>query len=248
MPDPSPADDFEELKAKHIALLGDAGDLRKLSLQWLRDVSRLRYSYHFTWLGRPIIQFPQDIVALQEVIWEVKPDLIVETGVARGGSLILSASILELLGGDGEVIGIDLDIRPHNRAEIERHSLSRRIRLISGSSTSPAVVATVTEAAASAKCVLVILDSHHAHDHVLAELHAYGRLVGLGSYLIVMDTIIEDLPPDFFPDRSWGPGNSPKTAVHEYLKSTDRFVIDRSIDGKLLITAAPDGYLRCVKQ
>ena len=205
------------------------------------------YSYNFTWLGRPIIQFPQDIVAMQEILWRVQPDLVVETGVAHGGSLIFHASILELIGGEGRVVGIDIDIRDHNRAEIERHPLSRRITLLEGSSTEQRLVDEVRAMAKNCRRVVVALDSNHTHEHVLRELELYSPLVKQGSYLVVFDTVVDDMPEDCFPDRPWGAGNNPKTAVHEYLKTSDRFVIDEEYNAKLLLTVAPDGYLRCVK-
>jgi cephalosporin hydroxylase len=204
-----------------------------------------RYSYNFTWLGRPVIQYPQDLVALQEIIWRVKPDLIVETGIAHGGSLIFSASMLELLGGNGRVLGIDIDIRAHNRAEIERHPLARRITMIQGSSVDEAVAREVG-ALSVGRRVMVCLDANHAHAHVLKELQLYSPLVPRGSYLVVLDTVVEDLAPGQLGDRPWGPGNSPKTAVHEFLRTNSRFRIDKAIESKLLLTVAPDGYLECV--
>jgi cephalosporin hydroxylase len=210
------------------------------------------YSYNFTWMGRPIIQFPQDIIAMQEIIWQVQPDLIIETGIAHGGSLIFSASMLELnaaCGGpkDAEVLGIDIDIRSHNRTAIENHPMFKRISMIEGSSIASEVIAQVHEKAKGKQRVLVILDSNHTHEHVLAELNAYAQLATIGSYCVVFDTVVEDMPADFFPDRPWGPGNNPKTAVWEYLKNHPKFEIDKSIQHKLLITVAPDGYLKRVR-
>lgn len=231
-----------------------------------------KYSYNFTWLGRPIIQYPQDIVAVQELIWQVKPDLIIETGIAHGGSLIFSASMLTLLDvceaveagtafdpeqAKRKVIGIDIEIRPHNREAIERHPMSHRIDMIEGSSIDPDIVSLVKEKAKGYERILVCLDSNHTHEHVLAELEAYAPLVSVGSYCVVFDTIIEDMPEGSFPDRPWGKGNNPKTAVHEYLSrlreegrtASDgrplHFEIDKMIENKLLITVAPDGYLKC---
>jgi cephalosporin hydroxylase len=206
-----------------------------------------RYSYNFTWLGRPIIQFPDDIVAMQEIIWRVKPDLIVETGIAHGGSLMLWASMLALLGNGGQVLGVDVDIRQPNRVEIERHPLAPGITMIQGSSIDPAVVAEVRDRAARAARVLVVLDSNHTHDHVLAELEQYSPLVRAGSYLVVFDTVVEDMPDGSFPDRPWGKGNNPKTAVRHFLAHNDRFQVDQAVEAKLLLTVAPGGYLRCVK-
>lgn len=239
---------FEREKVENIARLGQNPDLRELSTRWLTAVSSHKYSYNFTWLGRPIIQFPQDIMAMQEIIWAVKPDLIVETGIARGGSLVLYASLLELLGGDGQAIGIDIDIRKHNRVEIEGHPMSKRIRMIEGSSTSEAVASQVHALAKGRRPILVALDSAHTHEHVLKELYLYSGLVTKGSYLVVFDTIVEDMPDNSFPDRPWGKGNNPKTAVREFMRFNDRFVVDKEIEDKLLITVAPDGYLKCIKE
>jgi cephalosporin hydroxylase len=205
-----------------------------------------RYSYNFNWLGRPIIQIPEDIIAMQELIWQVKPDLIIETGIAHGGSLIFYASMLELIGGDGEVLGIDIDIREHNRVEIEKHPMFKRITMIQGSSIDGVIVKQVYKLAKGKKRILVVLDSNHTQDHVLKELELYAPLVKKGSYLVVFDTAIEDIPEDLFPDRPWGKGNNPKTAVWEFLKTNDRFEIDKDFENKLLFTVAPDGYLKCV--
>jgi len=230
----------------NVARLKGADDLRRLSNSWIEAIAPYKYSYNFTWLGRPIIQFPQDLIALQEIIWQSRPDFIIETGIAHGGSLIFHASMLELLGGEGLVLGIDIDIRAHNRAEIERHPLSKRIAMLEGSSVDEKMAQQVRDLARGRERILVILDSNHTHDHVLKELHLYSPLVRPGSYLIVLDTVIEDMPADAFPDRPWGKGNNPKTAVHEFLKTNRRFEIDRDIDSKLLITVAPDGYLKCI--
>ncbi|MHB0866220.1 MAG: cephalosporin hydroxylase family protein [Thermoleophilia bacterium] len=220
-----------------------------------------KYSYNFAWQGRPIIQYPQDMVAMQELIWSIKPDLIIETGIAHGGSLIFSASMLALLDmcdaiESGEkldprvsrrkVLGIDIDIRAHNRAAIEAHPMATRIQMIQGSSIEPEIIEQVRAVAANYSRVLVCLDSYHTHDHVLAELQAYAPLTSKGSYCVVFDTVVEDMPKEMFPDRPWGPGDNPKTAVWEYLKTHPKFEIDKSIQHKLLITVAPDGYLKRV--
>jgi cephalosporin hydroxylase len=210
-----------------------------------------RYSYNFSWLGRPIIQYPQDIMAMQELIWSIQPHLIVETGIAHGGSLVFSASMLELnaaCGGpqDAEVIGVDIDIRAHNRSAIEKHAMFKRISMIQGSSIAPQTIAQVRAKAAAKQRVLVCLDSNHTHEHVLSELDAYAPLTTIGSYCVVFDTVIEDTPAEVFVDRPWGPGKNPKTAVRSYLKSHPEFVIDKEIGHKLLISVAPDGYLKRV--
>jgi cephalosporin hydroxylase len=195
----------------------------------------------------PIIQFPSDIVAMQEIIWRVRPDLIVETGVAHGGSIILYASLLQLIGGAGTVVGVDVDIRPHNRRILSEHPLRDRFTLVEGSSTSAATIAAVKELAKPKERILDCLDSTHSHEHVLNELRAYSPLVKAGSYVVVFDTIIEDFDPGSFPDRPWDRGNNAATAVGSFLKETDRFEVDEDIDAKLLISVAPRGYLKCVK-
>ncbi len=238
---------FAEEVAFNIEGLKADRDLQALSRVWVREIARHKYAYNFTWLGRPAIQFPQDLMALQEIIWRVRPDLIIETGIAHGGSLIFHASMLELLGGDGLVVGVDVDIRAHNRAEIEKHPLARRIRMIQGSSVDDATAAQVRALAVGRKSVLVVLDSNHTHAHVLRELQLYSTHVTKGSYLTVFDTLIEDMPADLVQDRPWGPGNNPKTAVREFLKTNKRFVVDKDIEAKLLITVAPDGWLKCVE-
>jgi cephalosporin hydroxylase len=212
-----------------------------------------RYSYNFSWLTRPIIQYPQDIVAFQELISQVKPDLILETGIAHGGSLVLSASLLCLLDvmegldprqSPRKVVGVDIDIRPHNRKALDEHPLRFKMELIEGSSIDSDIIKQVRSHADGVQRVMVSLDSNHTHEHVLAELNAYADLVSVGSYCIVFDTVVEDLPAGSFPDRPWDLGNNPKTAVHEWLKSHPEFEIDKDIDNKLLISVAPDGYLR----
>lgn len=239
--------DFEKRNREFIARMGADEELNALSRRWFENSSRFEYSYHFSWMGLPIIQFPQDIVAMQELIWSVKPDCIVETGIARGGSLIFYASMLELLGGDRIVIGVDIDIRPHNRKAIEEHPMARRVRMIQGSSIDEATGAQVRALTKGRKKVLVTLDSNHTHEHVLRELELYSPLVTRGSYLVVFDTVVEDLPKSQFLDRPWGPGDNPKTAVWEFLKRSDRFEIDKDIQYKLQLTVAPDGYLKCLK-
>jgi cephalosporin hydroxylase len=243
---------FKQVCASEIAIQGTDTLLENASRDWMNLANPHKYSYHFEWMGRPIIQYPQDLVALQEIIWAVQPELIFETGIAHGGSLIFSAAMLELNAACGgpkaaEVLGLDIDIRPHNREAIEKHPMSKRITMIEGSSVDSAVALKVHAFARDKKRVLVILDSNHTHAHVLRELELYSSLVKAGGYLIVFDTVIEDMPEDSFPDRPWGKGDNPKTAVWEFLKSNDRFEINREIQEKLLLTLAPDGYLKCLK-
>ena len=238
---------FQEEVRDNIAGLRADVDVQALSRIWVREIARYNYAYNFSWMGRPAIQFPQDMMAVQELVWRIQPDLIVETGIAHGGSIIYSASLLELLGGDGIVVGVDIDIRQHNRSAIEQHPMAQRIRMIQGSSIDPSVVDQVHEYARGCSAVLVLLDSNHTHEHVLAELRAYAPLVTPGSYIVVFDTLIEDMPTDLVQDRPWGPGNNPKTAVHAYLAEDNRFEVDRDLEAKLLITVAPDGWLRRVR-
>jgi cephalosporin hydroxylase len=223
-------------------------EINHLAQEFFTEATKQRYSYNFTWMGRPIIQYPQDIVAMQEIIWKVKPDLIIETGIAHGGSLIFYASMLELLSisgfGEGSVLGIDIDIREHNRIEIEAHAMFKRIDMIEGSSVDGDIINKVKGFAKDKTNILLVLDSNHTHDHVLAELVAFAPLVSSGSYCVVFDSVIEDLPNELHGDRPWGVGNNPKTALWKYLENNTEFIIDREIHDKLLITVAPDGYLK----
>jgi len=250
---------FNEEAEQNIRALGSDDHLAKITLDWINRSAENRYTYHFSCLGRPIIQYPQDIVAIQELIWKIKPDLIIETGIAHGGSLIMSASMLALLDlceaieagatldpgiSRRKVLGIDIDIRAHNRAAIEAHPMSSRIQMIQGSSIDQEIIEQVHRVAWGHERILVCLDSNHTHDHVLAELEAYAPLVSKGSYCVVFDTIIENMPADMFPDRPWGLGNNPKTAVWEFLKHHPEFQANREIEDKLLITVAPSGFLK----
>lgn len=245
--------------ADEIDRQGSDTELKDATMRWMDLANRRKYSYHFQWLGRPIIQYPQDVLALQEIVFTTRPTVIVEAGIAHGGSLILSASLLRLLDlheasergdpsismvSERKVIGIDIDIRAHNREAIEKHPFSKSIDLIEGSSIDDVTIEKVKSLIPSNANVLVILDSNHTHDHVLAELRAYAPLVSPGNYCIVFDTVIEDMGDDMFPDRPWGKGDNPKTAVWEYLKEAPDFAIDRTIENKLMITVAPDGFLK----
>jgi cephalosporin hydroxylase len=250
---------FDNEVKQNIHGLENDTNLKSHSVKWINLSAHHKYTYNFQWFGRPIIQLPQDMVAMQELIWAIKPDLIIETGIAHGGSLIFSASMLALLDMSdaieaGEkidpkksrrkVLGIDIDIRAHNRSAIEAHPLASRIQMIQGSSIAPEIIEQVRVIASHYSRVLVCLDSNHTHAHVLDELRAYAPLTSKDSYCVVFDTVIEDMPKEMFPDRPWGPGDNPKTAVWEYLKTHPEFEIDMSIQHKLLITVAPDGYLK----
>lgn len=229
-----------------IAAMAADEELRDLKRRLHHKLAAYKYTYNFTWFGRPIIQLPEDVLAFQEIILATRPEVIIETGIAHGGSLALSASMLELLGGDGIVVGIDLEIRPHNRAALEAHPMFRRMRLFEGSSVDESLAAQAC-ALAAGKNTMVILDSNHAHDHVVRELELYSHLVRNGGYVIVCDTSIEDMPPGSFPDRPWDKGSNPRTAVWEFLKANDRFTIDHDIENRLLQTVCGDGFLKCVK-
>jgi cephalosporin hydroxylase len=242
---------FESEVQERIAANGRDSALKAAARGFMMASLGPRYSYNFSWLGRPIIQYPQDMMAMQEIIWSVQPDLIIETGIAHGGSLIFSAAMQELnaaCGGpvDAEVIGIDIDIRPHNRKAIENHPMFKRISMIEGSSIAGDVIGQVREKALGKAAVLVCLDSMHTHDHVLAELEAYSPLVTGGSYCVVFDTIIEEMPAALSENRPWGHGDNPKSAVRSFLKDHDEFVIDAGVENKLLVTVAPGGFLKKV--
>ncbi|MBP1851511.1 cephalosporin hydroxylase family protein [Rhizobium halophytocola] len=268
-----PVEEFRQFVTKNIKDIGEDRDFLALSNIWTRESVRHHYSYNFTWLGRPVIQVPQDLYAVQELIWSCRPDLVIETGIAHGGSLISSASQLALLdycdavengdvldprAGKRKVIGVDIDIRPHNRTAIEAHPLAHKIELYQGSSVDEDVFAKVKTASEGYEKVLVFLDSNHTHEHVLAELELYAPLTTAGSYCVVWDTIVEDFPDSMSDDRPWGKGNNPKTAVWEYLRKLKdegrtandgaalSFEIDKVIENKLVFTAAPDGFLKRV--
>jgi cephalosporin hydroxylase len=239
----NPIQEFIDERQHRINANGTNGKLRQAAEMFNIESNRAQYSYNFSWMGRPIIQYPQDMIAMQEIIWKVKPDLIIETGIAHGGSLIFYASLLELIG-NGEVLGIDIDIREHNRTEIETHPMFKRIKMLQGSSIDGSLVDEVAKYAEGKERVMVCLDSNHTHSHVLHELKFYSSFVTPGSYLVVFDTIVEDLPDNYLPGRAWSRGDNPKTAVFEFLKSHPEFVIDTDIDNKLLISVAPQGYLK----
>jgi cephalosporin hydroxylase len=256
-----PIQQFDQEARARAENFGRDQQFQSLSRDWLEASMGRQYVYNFHWLGRPIIQYPQDMVAMQDLIWRVRPDLVIETGIAHGGSLVLSASMLAMLdmcdaieagttldpkASKRKVLGIDIDIRAHNRAAIEAHPMASRIQMIQGSSVAPDVVEQVKAAAAGYQRVLVCLDSMHTHDHVLAELEAYAPLVSVGSYCVVFDTFVEDMPPRFFKDRPWDVGNNPKTAVFKYLETHKEFEIDKLIENRLQVTVAPDGFLRRV--
>lgn len=252
-------ENFDHERRLRISQFAQDGVLNSLAHDWVFESMKRKYLYNFDWLGRPIIQYPQDMVAIQEIIWQVRPTLIIETGIAHGGSLILSASMLALLDyceavesglaiypseSKRKVVGVDIEIREQNRSAIERHPMSSKIEMIEGSSTDQKIVNQVAELAKGHSSVLVLLDSNHTHDHVFNELEAYANLVSVGSYCVVFDTFVEDMPTGYFADRPWDKGNSPRTAVDRFLKLRPEFEVDESIQNKLLITVAPGGFLK----
>jgi cephalosporin hydroxylase len=242
----NPVQEFIDERQQRITSNSSNAKLKQAAGAFNIESNKSQYSYNFSWMGRPIIQYPQDMIAMQEIIWDVKPDLIIETGIAHGGSLIYYASLLELIG-KGEVLGIDIDIREHNRKEIEAHPMVKRIKMLQGSSVDGGLVSEVRKLAEGKKSVMVCLDSNHTHSHVLDELELYSPFVTSGSYLVVFDTIVEDLPDNYLPGRAWSRGDNPKTAVYEFLKSHPEFIIDTDIDNKLLVSVAPQGYLKRIK-
>ena len=254
----NPEEQFALERLQRLDEFSEDARLKKIAHDWVFHSMQQKYLYNFDWLGRPIIQYPEDMVAIQELIWKVKPTLVIETGIAHGGSLVLSASMLAMLDycevveagstldprkSRRKVVGIDIDIRSHNRSAIEAHPLAGLISMVEGSSVDRHVIDEVHQLAAGHETVMVFMDSNHTHEHVLGELNAYAHLVTKGSYCVVFDTFVEDMPAKYFPDRPWDKGDSPKTAVREYVKSHSEFEIDKSIDNKLLISVAPDGYL-----
>ena len=248
MKNDNPIDAFFDERRADIAAMGDDAELREKSLAWMLHADKYKYTYNFTWMGRPIIKFPSDIVIQQELMWELKPDLVIETGIAHGGSIIFTASMMEMMGIDGEVVGIDIDIRPHNRAEIEAHPMAKRITMYEGDSVSDEMVAKVRRHAEGKRCVMVVLDSLHSHEHVYKELKAYAPMTTVGSYCVLPDTFIEFFPKGYYSDtRPWDVGDNPYTGMKQYLAETDLFETDHSLTNKAMITETIDGYLKRVR-
>lgn len=243
-----PISEFKKERAEaQKEMLLDA-ELKQKSLDWMLHADKYKYTYNFTWMGRPIIKYPQDIAIMQELIWDIKPDLIIETGIAHGGSIIFSSSMMELLGNGGKVIAVDIDIRKHNRDEIEKHPMMKNITMLEGSSVDEKIVQQIADYAKNFKKVMVVLDSNHSHEHVYRELELYTPLVSLDSYILLPDTFVEFFPKGYVTNRPWDVGNNPYTAMEAFLKTTDQFVKDESITNKLLITEAfGGGYLKRVK-
>lgn len=241
--------EFEAERRRNSLAMGADGALFEQARDCVMSADCHRYTYLWSWMGAPIIQMPADIVATQEVIWATKPDVIIETGVARGGSVIFYASMLTLLG-KGKVVGVDIDIRAHNRETIEKHPMASRITLIEGSSIAPETVARIKAEIPAGASVMLVLDSDHSKAHVLAELRALSALVTKGQFLIVADTILGRLRADQTPkarSHFWPPGDEPLAALRSFLEESDRFVVDEEINGKLILSSSPGGYLRCLE-
>lgn len=240
-------EEFKKERSNAINEMSKDDELKRKSLEWMLHADKYKFTYNFSWLGRPIIKYPNDIVTMQEIIWEVRPDLIIETGIAHGGSIVFSASMLELIGGDGKVVAVDIDIRKHNRIEIEKHPLFKRITMLEGNCLSEEILGKIRKVAKDKQRVMVFLDSNHTHDHVLKELELYSPFVTVGSYLILPDTFIEYFPKGYYSNRPWDVGNNPMTALKAFLSKNDDFIIDKNRSNKLLITETFDGYLKRVK-
>jgi len=247
--DQDPIKTFFDERTADIERMGADQELRQKSIDWMIHADQYKYTYNYTWMGRPIIKFPNDMVIQQELMWELKPDLVIETGIAHGGSIIFTASMMEMMGIGGEVVGIDVDIRPHNQTEIEAHPMMKRITMYEGDSVSDLIVEKVKAHTKGKKCVMVILDSLHSHDHVYKELLAYAPMTTLGSYCILPDTFIEFFPKGYYSEsRPWDVGDNPYTAMQQYISETDMFEIDAARTSKAMITETMDGYLKRVKQ
>lgn len=241
-----PIEQFKKEREEAISAMGKDRELQKKSLDWMIAADKYLYTYNYSWLGRPIIKYPNDIVAMQEIIWNVKPDLIIETGIAHGGSIVFYASMLELIG-RGEVIAVDIDIRKHNREKIEQHPMYKRITMLEGSSTDLNIIKEIRGYVKKSNAVMVFLDSLHTHDHVLEEMRSYSPFVTVGSYMVLPDTFVEFFPKGYFKGKLVDVGNNPMTAIRCFMKENDNFIIDKSINDKLCITEGFDGYLKRVK-
>ncbi len=241
-----PIEQFKKERQAAIAAMGQDEELKRKSLDWMVAADKYLYTYNYSWLGRPIIKYPNDIVVMQEIIWSVKPDLIIETGIAHGGSAVFSASMLQLIG-RGRVVAVDIDIRKHNREQIEQHPMYERITMLEGSSTDPEIVAQIAGYVRESAVVMVFLDSSHTHKHVVDELRLYSPFVTVGSYLVLPDTFVELFPKGHYQGKPVDVGNNAMTGLREFMTGNDDFVIDASINDKLCITEGFDGYLKRVK-
>ena len=240
-------DEFIDINLKAADAMSKDQNLQNDAKNVLIKADEHRWIHQGSWLGEPLLNLPQDMVALQDIIWRTKPDFIIEVGVAWGGGILFEAMLLDYIDGK-KVIGLDIFIPSDLRKRIMNHKkLSDRIELVEGDSTSEETIRKVKTILNGSKKVLVILDSYHTHDHVMNELKTFSQFVGKGHYLICGDTIVEHVPIQKHRPRPWGPGNNPGTAVRQFLVENDSFEIDEDLEKKLLLTCHPGGYLKAVK-
>jgi len=240
-------DEFEDLRRESALTMSQDEGLIRRAREVLIDADKHQWIHQTTWFGEPILNLPQDMFAIQDIVYRTRPKFIIELGVAWGGSLLYYSTLLTILGGE-KVIGIDVYIPDDLKARLNGHgTASEKIALFTGSSIESDTIQYVRSIVKDSREVLVILDSYHTHEHVLTELRLYSTLVGKNHYMVCGDTIVEYIPPQIHRPRPWGPGNNPKTALEEFLGETDRFVIDGEVDRRLLLTCNPHGYIRCVK-
>lgn len=238
--------DFEDSKRRQSLALGQDSAAFRQSLDLVTALDAFDYSYLWSWMGVPIIQMPADVMATQEVIWATKPDVIIETGVARGGSVLFMASLLEMIG-KGKVVGVDIDIRAHNRSAIESHPMAKRVVLIEGGSVDADTLDRVRAEIPRGARVMVVLDSDHSRAHVLAECRAYGPIVTPSCYMVVADTLAGHVTEANAPKKRskvWFKGDEPLSALQDYMAETDRFEVDEVLNGKLVLSSSPGGYVR----
>jgi cephalosporin hydroxylase len=243
---PDDRKEFEDEKSRQSRAMGRDVDVFQQSLKLITALDAYGYSYLWSWMGVPIIQMPADVMATQEVIWATKPDIIIETGVARGGSVLFMASLLEIIG-KGKVIGVDIDIRAHNREAIETHPMSKRVVLLEGGSVDEVTLARVRAEIPDGASVMVVLDSDHSRQHVLAECRAYGPMVTPGCYMVVADTVVGHVTEENAPrkrSKVWFKGDEPLSALQDYMSETNRFEVDEALNGKLVMSSSPGGYVR----
>ena len=238
------ADHFRSERADWRASLGADDTLRQQGIDLQLAADDHHYTYSWEWLGVPIIRLPDDIVVLQELIWAYRPQRIVETGVARGGSMLLDSSLMTLSGIEPAVLGIDISIFAHTHEALAEHPMSRGVTLLETSSVSDEAVSAARDFLGNAERALLVLDSNHTHEHVLAELRVLAPLLPVGSFILVADTIVEELPQGHYVNRPWDRGNSPLTAANQFLGENPGFVRDTEWSRRALLTEFRDGILR----
>lgn len=239
--------EFDELLVSSAEGMSQDKDLKKKAMEVLVEADKHRWIHQTKWFGQAILNLPQDMFAIQEIIYRTRPKFIIETGVAWGGSLLFYSTLMEVLGGE-KIIGIDLYMPPDLKERLNSYGkLSSRLALIEGSSVDESTVERVRSITGGSKEVMLILDSYHTHEHVLKELRLYSPFVGKGFYIVCGDTVVEDIPEQTHRTRPWGPGDNPKTALRQFLLENDRFIVDKKTENKLLFTCNPDGYVQCVK-